>query len=153
MTTRRPSRRWLQRGRRLASAKLAYQIYKQIFEEGRFRAAAYQGARVQRLLWASTSTKNLEYSDIKYVEPLIGDKTVNTMPLRTIDAYRDHGDPAPRLEEGVAKARETLQILDELGIDIDEVTQQLEDEGVDKFVASYEQLLEALEKRSEGEGS
>jgi transaldolase len=136
----------------IASAKLAYQIYKQIFEDGRFRAAANQGARVQRLLWASTSTKNPEYSDIKYVEPLIGPKTVNTMPLRTIEAYRDHGDPAPRLEEGVEKAQETLEILDELGIDIDEVTAQLEDEGVEKFVASYDQLMEALEKRSRGGG-
>lgn len=134
----------------IASAKMAYQIYKQIFEEGRFRSAANQGARVQRLLWASTSTKNPAYSDIKYVEPLIGDKTVNTMPLPTIDAYRDHGDPAPRLEEGVAEARETLQILNELGIDIDEVTQQLEDEGVEKFVRSYDQLMEKLEKRAEG---
>jgi transaldolase len=134
----------------IASAKLAYQIYKQIFEEGRFRAAANQGARGQRLLWASTSTKNPEYSDIKYVEPLIGEKTVNTLPLRTIDAYRDHGEPAPRLEEGVATARETLQILGELGIDIDEVTQQLEDEGVDKFVTSYDQLMEELEKWAKG---
>jgi transaldolase len=137
----------------IASAKLAYQIYKQIFEEGRFRAAANQGARVQRLLWASTSTKNPEYSDVKYVEPLIGAETVNTMPLRTIDAYQGHGDPASRLEEGVAQARKTLQILHELGIDVDEVTQQLEHEGVDKFVVSYEQLMEALEKRSHGEGS
>jgi len=134
----------------IASAKLAYQIYKQIFEEGRFRASANQDARVQRLLWASTSTKNSEYSDIKYVEPLIGDKTVNTMPPRTIDAYRGHGDPAPRLEEGVAEARETLQILDELRIDIDEVTQQLEDEGIEKFVRSYDQLMEELEQRVEG---
>jgi transaldolase len=75
---------------------------------------------------------------------------VNTLPLRTIDAYRDHGEPAPRLEEGVATARETLQILGELGIDIDEVTQQLEDEGVDKFVTSYDQLMEELEKWAKG---
>jgi len=134
----------------IASAKLAYQICKQVFEEGRFRAAANQGARGQRLLWASTSTKNPEYSDIKYVEPLIGENTVNTLPLRTIDAYRDHGGPAPRLEEGVAEARKTLQILGELGIDIDEVTQQLEDEGVEKFVKSYDQLMEELEKRAKG---
>jgi transaldolase len=137
----------------IASAKLAYQIYKQIFEEGRFRSAANQGARVQRLLWASTSTKNPEYSDIKYVEPLIGDKTVNTLPLKTIDAYRDHGQPAARLEEDMATARKTLQILDELGIDIYEVTQQLEDEGVEKFVRSYDQLMEELEGRAEGSSS
>jgi len=132
----------------IASAKLAYQIYQQIFEgqrpDGRFRDAAQHGARVQRLLWASTSTKNPAYSDIKYVEPLIGPKTVNTLPLRTIDAYRDHGHPEPRLEKEVDKARENLQTLAELGIDLDEATQQLEDEGVEKFVSSYEQLLEAL---------
>ena len=130
----------------IASAKLAYQIYKNIFEGERFVRAAAEGARVQRLLWASTSTKNPEYSDVKYVEPLIGPKTVNTMPLRTIDAYRDHGDPAPRLEEDVGKAQATIGILEQLGIDIDAVTQQLEDEGVEKFVNSYDQLLEALER-------
>ncbi|MBS3784207.1 MAG: transaldolase [Anaerolineae bacterium] len=128
----------------IASAKLAYQIYQKIFEDGRFEDAAEHGAREQRLLWASTSTKNPAYSDIKYVEPLIGPKTVNTLPLRTIDAYRDHGHPEPRLEKEVDKARENLQTLAELGIDLDEATQQLEDEGVEKFVSSYEQLLEAL---------
>ncbi len=131
----------------IASAKMAYQSYQQIFEDGRFQKAAEHGARVQRLLWASTSTKNPEYSDIKYVEPLIGPKTVNTLPLETIDAYRDHGDPASRVTEGVEEAQETLQILGELGIDLYEATQQLEDEGVERFVASYDQLLEALEKR------
>jgi len=139
----------------IASAKLAYQIYQQIFEgprpgHGRFQDAADGGARVQRLLWASTSTKNPEYSDIKYVEPLIGPKTVNTLPLRTIDAYRDHGDPAPRLEEEVERARETLEILPELGINLADVTQQLENEGVEKFVTSYEQLLAELEVRTQG---
>ena len=131
-----------------ASAKLAYQIYQHIFEGERFEHARAAGARVQRLLWASTSTKNPEYSDIKYVEPLIGPQTVNTMPLRTIDAYRDHGNPAPRLEEEVEKAQKTLTILEDLGLDIDEVTQQLEDEGVEKFVNAYNQLLDALEERS-----
>jgi len=131
----------------IASAKAAYQIYQEIFEDGRFQEAAEAGARVQRLLWASTSTKNPEYSDIKYVEPLIGSKTVNTMPLRTIEAYKDHGDPAPRIEEGVEEAWQTLETLDELGIDIDEMTQQLEEEGVDKFVTSYDQLLDELESR------
>ena len=131
----------------IASAKLAYQIFQQVFERGRFLDAVEEGARVQRLLWASTSTKNPEYSDIKYVEPLIGPKTVNTLPLRTIDAYRDHGEPASRIEEDVDEAQESLRILGELGIDIDDVTSQLEKEGVDKFVASYDQLLEALEER------
>ena len=132
----------------IASGKLAYQIYKQIFENGRFEEAAQAGARVQRLLWASTSTKNPEYSDVKYVEPLIGSKTVNTMPLGTIEAYKDHGDPASRLTEGVQDAWRTMEMLDELGIDIHEMTRQLEDEGVEKFVASYEQLLAMLEERA-----
>ncbi len=131
----------------IASAKLAYQLYQQIFEDGGFHTPADQGARVQRLLWASTSTKNPEYSDVKYVEPLIGPQTVNTMPLRTLEAFRDHGEPASRLTEGVEQAQETRRILSELGIDLDEVTQQLEDEGVEKFVASYDQLTAALEKR------
>lgn len=134
----------------IASAKVAYQIYLQIFEDGRFQEVAENGARVQRLLWASTSTKNPEYSDIKYVEPLIGAKTVNTMPLRTMEAYKDHGDPAPRIREGVEGAQETLEILDELRIDLAGVTQQLEKEGVDKFVASYDRLMKELEQRSSG---
>jgi len=131
----------------IASAKLAYQIYQEIFEGERFETATEHGARVQRLLWASTSTKNPEYSDVKYVEALIGPKTVNTLPMRTIDAFRDHGDAAPRLTENVEKAERTMGILNELGIDIHEVTQQLEEEGVEKFVDSYEQLMEALEER------
>ncbi len=134
----------------IASAKLAYQIFSEIFEGERFQPAAEAGARVQRLLWASTSTKNPEYSDVKYVEPLIGPQTVNTLPLSTLEAYRDHGDPAPRLEDGVERAQETLDILAELGIDIDEVTQQLEHEGVRKFVDSYEQLFDELQAWSEG---
>ena len=131
----------------IASAKLAYQIFQQVFEQGRFLESVKEGARVQRLLWASTSTKNPAYSDIKYVEPLIGPKTVNTLPLGTIDAYRDHGEPASRIEEDVGEAQETMAILGELGIDIAEVTAQLEKEGVEKFVASYDRVLKALEER------
>lgn len=133
----------------IASAKLAYDAYKEVFEDGRFQVAAEQDGRGQRLLWASTSTKNPKYSDIKYVEPLIGPETVNTMPLQTIEAYRDHGDPASRIEEDLEKAGQTMEILDELGIDMGDVTQQLEDEGVEKFVASYDQLMNELEGRIE----
>jgi transaldolase len=128
----------------VASAKVAYQIYQEIFEDGRFHYAAGRGARVQRLLWASTSTKNPAYSDVKYVDALIGPQTVNTVPTETLDAYRDHGDPAPRLTQEVGQAREVLETLDRLGIDIDVVTQQLEDEGVEKFAASYDRVIEAL---------
>jgi transaldolase len=128
----------------IASAKMAYHIYKRIFSEDRFQALAAKGARPQRVLWASTSTKNPEYSDVKYVEPLIGPDTVNTVPMETLEAYRDHGDPAPRLEEGLDHAASILQRLPELGIDINQVTQQLEDEGIEKFNKPYDSLMDTL---------
>ncbi|MCL4535621.1 MAG: bifunctional transaldolase/phosoglucose isomerase [Bacteroidetes bacterium] len=131
----------------IASAKVAYQIYKQTFSSDRFRRLAEQGARTQRLVWASTSTKNPAYSDVKYVEPLIGPDTINTMPLETLDAYRDHGQPAPRLEEGVPEAYQVLDQLPEVGIDLDAMTQQLEDEGVHKFIVPYNQLMKTLEEK------
>jgi transaldolase/glucose-6-phosphate isomerase len=133
----------------IASAKLAYQMYKKIFGSERFRKLIDRGARPQRLLWASTSTKNPVYSDLKYVEPLIGEETVNTMTLETINAYRDHGEPGPRLEESVEEAHKIFQRLSELEIDIDQVTQQLEDEGVHKFIVPFDSLMATLEaKRS-----
>jgi transaldolase/glucose-6-phosphate isomerase len=130
----------------VASAKAAYQIYRGIFGGERFRKLAGQGARPQRLLWASTSTKNPAYSDVKYVEALIGPKTVNTIPLETLNAYRDHGHPAARLEDSVAEAQKTLVRLSELGIDLDKVTQQLEDEGVQKFIKPFDRLMDTLKK-------
>jgi transaldolase len=132
----------------IASAKMAYQIYKEIFGSDRFEKLAPQGARVQRLLWASTSTKNPDYSDVKYVEALIGPDTVNTVPLETLDAYRDHGKPKARLEQHVKEARWVLERLPELGISIDNVTQQLEDEGVEKFSKPFDKLMETLAQRS-----
>jgi len=129
----------------IASAKMAYQIYKGIFSSDRFRHLEARGARSQRVLWASTGTKNPAYSDVKYIEPLIGSETVNTMPLETIDAYRDHGQPKARLEEDVAEAGRVLDRLPELGIDLGAVTQQLEREGVDKFNKPYDRLMAALE--------
>ena len=132
----------------VSSAKMAYQIYKEIFDSDRFRVLATQGARVQRLLWASTGTKNPAYSDIKYVEALIGPDTVNTAPMETIEAYRDHGEPKARLEKDVAQAVRVMKRLPELGISIDRVTQQLEDEGVDKFNAPFDKLMAALTQRS-----
>jgi transaldolase/glucose-6-phosphate isomerase len=130
----------------IASARLAYQIYKEIFEGPDFQELADQGARVQRLLWASTSTKNPHYSDVKYVDALIGPQTVNTIPRETLDAYRDHGDPASRLEQGLEEARQVMQSLEKLDIDIDQVTQQLEQEGVEKFERSYDDILDTLEE-------
>jgi transaldolase len=112
----------------------------------RFRKLADKGARTQRLLWASTSTKNPEYSDVKYIESLIGRDTVDTAPVETLDDYRDHGKPKDRIEQKVVKARWMLDRLPELGISIDKVTQQLEDEGVEKFSKSFDKLMETLEK-------
>jgi transaldolase len=128
----------------IASAKMAYQLYKGIFGSGRFKSLADQGARVQRLLWASTSTKSPDESDVKYVEALIGPDTVNTAPLVTLDAYRDHGNPKARLEHDVEAARLVLERLPELGINIDHVTQQLEDDGVEKFNEPFDKLFRTL---------
>ena len=126
----------------IACAKAARDQYREILGGDRFLALAAQGARPQRLLWASTGTKNPEYSDVKYVEPLIGEDTVNTAPLETIAAYRDHGHPASRLEQGAYEARRVLERLAGLGIDLAAVTQQLEDEGVEKFSRPFDSLMQ-----------
>lgn len=131
----------------IASAKLAYHLYEALFTGERFKKLAEKGASVQRLLWASTGTKNPKYSDIKYVEALIGPQTVNTLPLETIDAYRDHGNPQVRLTSDLDKATSAFQLLPECGIDIDHITQQLEEEGVDKFNKAYDALIETLKKK------
>jgi len=131
----------------ISSAKAAYQIYKEIFGSNRFKKLADKGVRVQRLLWASTSTKNSDYSDVKYIEQLIGPDTVNTVPLETIDAYRNHGDPKLRLEQDVDEANWIMARLPELGISIDKMTQQLEDEGVKKFDEPFDKLMESLAKK------
>ncbi len=134
----------------LASAKAAYQIYKEIFHGDRFQKLAGRGARPQRLLWASTSTKNPDYSDIKYIDSLIGPDTVNTVPPETIDAYRDHGKPEIRLERNLEEAGRIMASLPELGIDIDRVTARLEDEGVGKFEEPFDKLMAAVTKKSAG---
>jgi transaldolase len=132
----------------ISSAKVAYQIYKETFGGDRFRELAAQGARVQRLLWASTSTKDPDFSDVKYVEALIGPDTVNTAPMETLEAYRDHGAPKARLEQDVQETRRVLERLPELGISIDEVTRQLEDEGVEKFNRPFDKLMQILAQKS-----
>jgi transaldolase len=133
----------------IASAKVAYQIYKEIFGAERFLKLAHLGARTQRVLWASTGTKNPEYSDVKYVEALIGRETINTLPPETLQAFRDHGKPVRKLEEDVPQAYQVLENLKRIGIDLDAVTQQLEDEGVTKFSKAFKQLSTALhEERS-----
>ncbi|WP_295675344.1 transaldolase [uncultured Mucilaginibacter sp.] len=129
----------------IASAKKAYEIYKRVFSGPRWEALAAKGAKVQRLLWASTSSKNPAFKDTKYVEALIGADTVDTVPLETIEAFRDHGIAANVLEDGLDKATETLDRLKAAGIDLDKLTQQLEDEGIDKFNKPFEKLLNAIE--------
>jgi len=131
----------------IASAKIAYQIYQEIFETERFKKLAKMGARTQRLLWASTSTKNPEYSDVIYIEPLISKDTINTIPLETLNNYRDHGQPADRLEEDTQKAYKTLDGLKNVGVNLDAETQVLEDEGVDKFSQAFEQLMITLQDK------
>lgn len=131
----------------IASARQAYQIYKEIFSGERFRKLARKGARPQQVLWASTSTKNPDYSDVKYVEALIGPDTINTMPMETIEAYRDHGNPSARLEDNIEEAYWVLKKLPELGIDLDDVARQLEDQGVEKFNQPFDSLMEKIEDR------
>jgi len=106
------------------------------------------GSGLQRLLWASTSTKNPEYSDVKYIEALIGPATVNTVPLETLAAYRDHGQPEARLEQDLAEVRRVIARLPELGIDIDQLTRQLEDEGVAKFNQPFDKLMATPAQRA-----
>ena len=130
----------------IAGAKVAYQIYGDIFGSERFQILADNGATTQRLLWASTSTKNPEYGDVKYVEALVGRHTVDTLPLDTLNKYRDHGKPEDRIEQECLKAHWTLDQLPGIGIDIDIETQQLEDEGVAKFGKSFDTLMATLEK-------
>lgn len=131
----------------IASARLAYQEYKQLFSGERWQRLAAAGGRPQRLLWASTSTKDPACSDIKYVEALIGAETINTLPLETIAAYRDHGQPAARLEHDIATAQNNLAGLTELGVDLGAVTDQLEKEGVQKFTVAFTALLGNLRQR------
>jgi transaldolase len=131
----------------IACARLAYQHYKQWTSGARWQALAATGVKPQRLLWASTSSKDPAYKDTMYVEALIGPDTVNTVPPATIDAYRDHGEPAVRIEDELADAKETVRILKGLGIDLNVVSQQLEREGVKKFKEPFDALLATLKKR------
>jgi transaldolase len=132
----------------VANAKLAYQRYKEIFAGERWEALEAKGATPQRCLWASTSTKNPEYRDVLYVEELIGPMTVNTMPDETIEAFQDHGEVAPTLEQGIDEARQVFEELKGAGIDYADVTDTLEREGVEKFSDSFAELLEGVREKS-----
>jgi transaldolase len=133
----------------IANAKIAYQKYKEIIQSDRWKALAEKGAKVQRLLWASTSTKNPEYSDVMYVDELIGPDTVNTLPPNTIEACADHCSPANRVETGVEEAYNLMESLKDPDIDIniDEVMDELLDDGIDKFVKPFESLMSSLEEK------
>ncbi len=134
----------------IANAKLAYVKFKEICANPRFQALAKKGARVQRMLWASTGTKNPQYSDTLYVDTLIGPETINTMPAATLSAYRDHGKPRATIEEGLDDARGTMKKLAAAGVDLAAITRKLEDQGVESFAKDYEKLLAALaEKRKQ----
>jgi len=133
----------------VANAKLAYEIYQEIFKSERFKKLEQAGASTQRCLWASTSTKNPDYSDVLYVEDLIGPDTVNTLPRKTLDAYVDHGDPASRLEDGLEDAKALISQLEEVGIDMKQVTDDLLDEGVAAFVRDFDKLLEKIRTKAE----
>ncbi len=125
----------------IANAKLAYQHYLEAFSGPRWEFLAGKGARPQRCLWASTSTKNPAYRDVMYVEELIGADTVDTMPPETIEAFQDHGEVAPTLSKGLKKARAVFEDLAAVGVDVDDVTLTLEAEGVQKFADSFVDLL------------
>ena len=133
----------------IANAKIAYQKYKEIYSSDRWQALAAKGAKVQRLLWASTSTKNPEYSDVMYVDSLVGPNTVNTLPPQTIEACADHCDPANRIETDVEAAYQVMESLKdpEIDIDIDQVMNELLEEGIDKFVKPFESLMSSLEAK------
>jgi transaldolase len=131
----------------IANAKMAYQIFKEVFHGERFATLRNQGARVQRPLWASTSAKNPDYSDVYYVESLIGPETVNTLPSATLKAFRDHGRVRLSIEENLEEEGAVLARLEEVGISLDEVTQQVLDEGVSLFSRSFEKLMKAIQLR------
>src|SRR6187401_1389363 len=131
----------------IASAKKAYEIFKEVFTSERFKNLEAKGAKRQRVLWASTSSKDPSFSDVKYVEALIGPDTINTIPIETLEAFNDHGQAESHLEDDLNKATQLLMQLKEKEIEINTITQQLEDEGIEKFNKAYDKLLEAIENQ------
>lgn len=131
----------------IASAKLAYQIYLEMTLSERFKKLEEKGAQRQRVLWASTSTKDPAFSDVKYVENLIGKDTINTLPMKTIDAFRDHGEVAETVTLDIDRSTKIMDRLKETGVDIDQITQKLEDEGIEKFNEAYDKLLKSIAKQ------
>ncbi len=134
----------------IANARLTYQRYKDIYRSARWHALAAKGAQTQRLLWASTSTKNPAYRDVLYVEELIGRDTVDTVPTATFDAFRDHGRVRASLEEHLEEAQDAMETLERVGISMQEVTDKLLAEGVKLFADPFDQLLSAVGKKMAG---
>ena len=134
----------------IANSKLVYHRFREVFSGEEFAAQRQRGARLQRVLWGSTSTKNPAYSDVMYVDGLIGPDTVNTLPLEAISNFRDHGQVRPTLEEGVEEAERLLADLKKLGVDLDAITEQLQEDGVKAFADSFDQLISALEEKRKG---
>jgi transaldolase len=132
----------------VAQAKLAYRLFTETFTGPRWEALVARGARVQRPLWASTSTKNAAYPDTLYVDELIGPDTVNTLPEATIEAFADHGTLARRIDADVDHAEEVWSSLARAGVDMDDVAAVLEREGVASFQASFDELIAALDSKS-----
>ncbi len=133
----------------IANARLVYQDFKHIFHSPRFETLKHSGAHVQRPLWASTSTKNPAYRDVLYAEELVGPDTVDTMPLETIENFRDHGKVRMSVEDNIQQAREELAELEKVGIHYDQVTKQLQDEGVQKFADSFHELFKGIESKKQ----
>ncbi len=133
----------------IANAKLAYAWYQRVFNSPRFEPMRQAGASTQRLLWASTGTKNPAYSDVMYLDALIGPDTVNTVPPATYAAYKDHGQPRITLTEGLEDAERQITLLTSFGIDLDAVTKKLEDEGVQSFAKSFTNLLNAISAKTD----
>jgi len=132
----------------VSCARRAYQAYEEQIAGPRWQALARAGARTQRLLWASTSTKDPSYSDLKYVESLVAPDTVNTLPPETLSAFRDHGQPAVRIRESLDQAQRVAERLARLGIDLEQVAEQLEREGVRKFIEPYDRVIHKLATRA-----
>ena len=131
----------------IANAKIVYQHFKQYFQSERWSRLADKGARLQRVLYGSTGTKNPNYSDVMYVENLIGPDTVNTIPPKTLEAFLDHGSIALTLETGLDEAQEQLKRLADLGINLSDVTQDLLDEGVENFIKPYDSLMKTITEK------
>jgi transaldolase len=136
----------------IANGKLTYQRYQKIFSGSRWESLAAKGAQTQRVLWASTSTKNPDYRDVIYIEELIGPDTVNTMPPATIDAFRDHGLLRNSLTEDAAGAAKVMDDLQRAGISMKEVTDKLTEDGVKLFADAFDKLLAAVAKNTQAKG-